>query len=369
MSVAPSVTYKDFLTTLASDLATEYSTYKVTLEPHPIYRGYGDVKMTVCPAEPCIEYIDTGAATKTERSYWVWYYARVFAFVALTDKNHEYAIKGVGSKVGLVEALETAYEHLVGNFLSLSLVREVNVLWDNPAIYSYPIFEFERDNAYAAMGSFIYKAKLKQVASTEEQATPPTISNVQSSPGISTCDITWDTDKDGTSLVKYGEGEWPPDWADATEETSTYQTSHSVELTGLADNTTHYYKPWSASKEGWYGQTATTYNFTTDIADIEFSTFDATKVFGILVVYWTNNIATKRKLKWRIKDSSNDWTYANLTGSYQITSGVGTTIPDTPSKAYEFYPYAITEGGTEEWGAMRYLYVTEQGTIYFELAE
>jgi len=97
--------------------------------------------------------------------------------------------------------------------------------------------------------------------------------------------------------------------------------------------------------------------------DIEFSAFYATKMFGYIQTGWTTNIATRRKIKWRVKDTSNEWTTTGLTAWYVLTSTVPTTIPDTPSKEYEFYSYGITEGGTEEWAAMRYLTVDYEGDV------
>jgi len=360
---APSVTYKDFLTTLASDLATEYPNYKVTLEPSPRYKGYGEAKITVCPAEPCIVYEDTTARTKTERSYWVWYHARIYAFVILTDVNYEDSLTGVGNKEGVVTILENAQQHLEGNFLSLAQVKEINIRWDTPSFY-YDYFEGEQGNFLAAMGSFVYKARLKQVVAVEIQATPPLLSNVQSTPNTTTCTITWDTDKPGTSLVKYGTGQWPPDWTDETTETSTYQTSHSVNLTGLSPGTTYYFKPWSASKEGWYGQTATVYSFSTsDAEDIVFNNFEVSKnpLLQTVIIEWDTSPATKGKTRWRNKDSSDAWNYSSLSADYYQNHTDNTTMSTDPGNEYEFQAYGITSSGTEEWDILRYIRIDQSG--------
>ena len=97
--------------------------------------------------------------------------------------------------------------------------------------------------------------------------------------------------------------------------------------------------------------------------DIEFSAFYANKMFGYIQLGWTTNIATKRKIQWRVKDTSNEWTINGFTSVYVLTGTVPTTIPDTPSKEYEFYAYSITEGGTLEWSAMRYLTVDFEGDV------
>ena len=196
----------------------------------------------------------------------------------------------------------------------------------------------------------------------------PVISDIEcTESGDTTATIEFSTDVLGTSLVKYGTSESPGDWDDASTETETYQTSHSVELTGLLDNTTYYYKPWSRSEGGWYGQAADINTFDTTQADIEFSAFYANKMFGYIQLGWTTNIATKRKIQWRVKDTSNEWTINGFTSVYVLTGTVPTTIPDTPSKEYEFYAYSITEGGTLEWSAMRYLTVDFEGDVTIQI--
>jgi len=90
-------------------------------------------------------------------------------------------------------------------------------------------------------------------------------------------------------------------------------------------------------------------------------------MFGYIQLGWTTNIATKRKIQWRVKDTSNEWTINGFTSVYVLTGTVPTTIPDTPSKEYEFYAYSITEGGTLEWSAMRYLTVDFEGDVTIQI--
>ena len=99
--------------------------------------------------------------------------------------------------------------------------------------------------------------------------------------------------------------------------------------------------------------------------DLEFSDFYAAgNPMGFLIVGWTTNIATRRKLKWRPRGLGGDWTYTGLTPTYQLTGAVATTMRNIPGKQFEFYPYGITEGGYEEWSSvMWYINISGDGKI------
>ena len=74
--------------------------------------------------------------------------------------------------------------------------------------------------------------------------TAPAISNVAASAhGDGTADITWNTDEASTSQVDYGTD---PNNLDQTQSSPGLVTSHSVQLTGLAPNTTYHYRVTSA---------------------------------------------------------------------------------------------------------------------------
>ena len=74
--------------------------------------------------------------------------------------------------------------------------------------------------------------------------TAPTISNVAASAhGDGTADITWDTDEASTSTVDYGTN---PNDLNQNQSSPGLVTSHSVQLTGLAPNTTYHYRVTSA---------------------------------------------------------------------------------------------------------------------------
>ena len=74
--------------------------------------------------------------------------------------------------------------------------------------------------------------------------TAPAISNVAASAhGDGTADITWNTDEASTSQVDYGTD---PNNLDQTQSSPGLVTSHSVQLNGLAPNTTYHYRVTSA---------------------------------------------------------------------------------------------------------------------------
>ena len=73
--------------------------------------------------------------------------------------------------------------------------------------------------------------------------TPPAISNVQTSDrSTGTATITWQTDEPADSRVDYGTS---PSTLGSHESDSALTTSHSIHLTGLAPNTTYYYRATS----------------------------------------------------------------------------------------------------------------------------
>ena len=74
--------------------------------------------------------------------------------------------------------------------------------------------------------------------------TPPSITNVAHSPqGNGTADITWDTNEASDSRVDYGTN---PANLNQSQSSSGLVTAHSLQLTGLAPNSTYHYRVTSA---------------------------------------------------------------------------------------------------------------------------
>jgi hypothetical protein len=91
--------------------------------------------------------------------------------------------------------------------------------------------------------------------------TPPVISNVQvTSVDDSTAVVTWTTDETSDSVVQYGttSGSYP-----LSRNNTNLVTSHSITLTGLTENTIHYFRVGSTDGSG-NGAISNEMSFTTD---------------------------------------------------------------------------------------------------------
>jgi hypothetical protein len=260
---APSVTYKAFLDTVTAAIAAQYTTMKVRSTIAPRFGLPMNQSMFyVCPGDACIEYEPCDAHDKTSQAYWVWYDCRIYGLVALTDGNYEDALTGNTSKSGIAKIMEDLFTFLEGNFMSLADIREVKVIWDKPA-FTPVSFEGEGVNMYAAMGSLVFKVRLKQVVSTIYQNTCPAITDVHAIEiGATTTRIFFTTNKLGNTKIIYGTVDNPYSLnLSATDETDC--TFHSIVLTGLTPSTPYYFKAQSQDQTGLWGSTADISSFTT----------------------------------------------------------------------------------------------------------
>ena len=92
--------------------------------------------------------------------------------------------------------------------------------------------------------AFIDAAAGSYEATYAVDETPPPISaRAHSVQGNGTADITWDTNEASDSLVRYGTN---PNDLSQSESNPGLTTSHSIQLSGLAPNTTYYYRVSSA---------------------------------------------------------------------------------------------------------------------------
>jgi hypothetical protein len=260
---APTVTYKAFLDTVTATIAAQYTTMKVRSTVAPRFGlPMNQPMFYVCPGDACIEYEPCDAHDKTSQAYWVWYDCRIHGLIALTDANYEDALTGSTAKSGIAKIMEDLFTFLEGNFMALSQIREVKVIWDKPA-FTPASFEGEGVNMYAAMGSLIFKVRLKQVVSTTYQNTCPAITDVHAIEiGATTAKIIFTTNKLGNTKVVYGTVDNPYSLnLSATDETDC--TFHSIVLTGLTASTPYYFKAQSEDQTGLLGSTADISTFST----------------------------------------------------------------------------------------------------------
>ena len=75
---------------------------------------------------------------------------------------------------------------------------------------------------------------------------PPVISNIQVTPAPTSLLVTWTTDRPAVSIVDYG----PTVSYGSTRQNSTFNTSHSVLLTGLSASSTYHYRVTSIASDG-----------------------------------------------------------------------------------------------------------------------
>jgi hypothetical protein len=104
-----------------------------------------------------------------------------------------------------------------------------------------------------------YAASYALPATTTPDTTPPVISNIDAGDiTSSSATITWTTDEPATSVVYYG----TTTSYGQTESVSGYTTNHSVELTGLSDDTLYHFKVESTDASSNTAQSGDN-NFTT----------------------------------------------------------------------------------------------------------
>lgn len=109
----------------------------------------------------------------------------------------------------------------------------------------------------------------------EAAAAPPSISSVAATNITATsATITWTTNQPATSQVEYGT---TTSYGSSTPINTTLKTSHSLTLTGLAGNTTYYYRVKSKNAQG---QTTTSSRFS-------FKTPQALPPVTYAIQYWS----------------------------------------------------------------------------------
>lgn len=86
--------------------------------------------------------------------------------------------------------------------------------------------------------------------------------------------------------------------------------------------------------------------------------------FGVVVVSWKTDVASKGKLKWRPR-SGGDWTETAL-GLLSTIHAVTTTMVCTPGAEYEFYAYGELADESFLWDDIKYIKINGAGNPEFE---
>ncbi len=115
--------------------------------------------------------------------------------------------------------------------------------------------------------------------------TPPIISNIQVSSGVTTATIKWDTDELADSQVNYGlNNSYGNNFFDAVD-----ALTHSVPLTNLAPNTIYHYQIISTDSSGNSASTAATFTTQADsVPPPDVSNFVLSTTTNSIVLSWTN---------------------------------------------------------------------------------
>ena len=131
--------------------------------------------------------------------------------------------------------LDTMVPFVSGNRTVASITRD-----GAPASYSS---EFIKGVPYAVFAS----SSGSYAAQYATDSTPPVISGVAATPGVSAATVSWSTNELGTSRVDYGTN---PSSLTSTFTPPGMGTAHSVQLVGLSMDTTYYYRVTSADAVG-----------------------------------------------------------------------------------------------------------------------
>lgn len=175
--------------------------------------------------------------------------------------------------------------------------------------------------------------------STEtESCVPPIISEVSSTPSITTCSIAWTTDINGNEQVEYTL------YSDASYASSTFfpvepnedRTNHSVGLTSLTGEYTRYryrVKSCLTTDSGCCDGFGNEGNFYTTCTAIVYSNFSPVlgmfpQPAGTVTINWDTNVSSNRKdIKWgHISDSYTDCADVTATGTSHSMMMCGASV-------------------------------------------
>jgi len=166
---------------------------------------------------------------------------------------------------------------------------------------------------------------------------PPVITNVtMGAVGTTTAAISWDTDKNSSSLVDFG---LTVSYGNTQGNSSVSAKSHTVNMAGLAPNTKYYYRPKSIDGSGNVGSKEDpSYFFTTQV-DASAGTLPI-----ISSVQAASITATSAQITWTTSVDSDSTVGYSVNTSYSYETGVASNLTShsvtltnlTPSTAYRY---------------------------------
>jgi len=169
--------------------------------------------------------------------------------------------------------------------------------------------------------------------------TPPslTITNVSAQPGETTALITWTTNLEADSLVRYGVEQGK--YAEAQGST-TYVREHKVVLENLQPGSTYYYRVGSITREGVAAETRE-YNFTTRaVQPPAISGFKVKPGSTSALLEWNTNVPSRGVLLYSLGDEG--YTNRIVENSYNTTHTLLLQAL-TPGNPYHLILQAVSE--------------------------
>jgi len=235
-------------------------------------------------------YLTTVSGTSYSNSGLTQYTTYTYTVSAIDAASNESAQSSPANATTWDGQAPSVPTNLSGNAVSET---QVNLTWtastDNVGVTGYKIYRNSAqigtsattsysDSTCSANTTYTYTVSAYDARSNESaqsapavvmtpDLTPPTISNVASTPANTTCAVTWTTNEAATSQVEYG---LTTSYGSLTALDPTLVTSHSVQVTGLTAAQTYHYRVRSkdaANNERISGD----YTFTTTgggVADI-----------------------------------------------------------------------------------------------------
>lgn len=172
----------------------------------------------------------------------------------------------------------------------------------------------------------------------------PAVSNVTATPAATSATITWNTSEAANALVQYGTS---ASNLNLTASASAFATAQNVLLSGLAANTTYYYRVVSADTAGnatEFPLTPAAPNSFTTTATVTLSITGVSAVAGSTsaIITWTTNVIANSRVDYgasaaNLNLSAND--AANVTAHSVTLNGL------TPATTYYFRVTSTEPGG------------------------
>ena len=148
--------------------------------------------------------------------------------------------------------------------------NSTNIVNATNSVFQISNAQISNAGNYTVLVTNAYGSQTSSVAVltvTTPDTTPPVISQISMTPGLTGCDLSWSTDESATAVVEYGP---TLSFGWTNQFTAAFALNHLVSLTGLNPGTTYFFRVRSADASGnmaSYGSNNTTF-VTAQTADL-----------------------------------------------------------------------------------------------------